>query len=518
MKKILFFIALFLVIFNGNSLYSATPATAQLQQNRSIDLITQPHFLKVFFNSTHCGWSSVREEQGSMGVITHLEDVLLTIEHNREVRSVSQITIYEDRNGHIRRHTEIYKENDQFVEKKDYHIDDNNQMSLTLTHADGSVQKQLFSLKEPLLGPHHLRTLFIQKQPFKANDVIHYYFFDFMLGVDGYYTLTYKTSSTHQIQGKACPVYQFNVKIQNMGHDFFGEDHYLANGLHFYNRLYLMTLVSERSFCSNLEQAKAQAQPIDFNENFTFAAPDLSSVFEQNPQTVYYTIKTTSEIVAKLRNDSIQSVSKTSKPDIWTLKITQKQPTEDMTFPYQGDDSEALQALQETITLDFNHPDIQNLKQKLQPHLKSVEDAYSAAQKISQFVMLYISDKNYEHIYDYASQVARNRSGDCTEHSVLATALCRSFGIPARPVFGLVYQQNSENPEQARMIGHQWFEVWINGQWYPLDPAQIQFSPKQIRVCHGNGELTDNLQLVKMFDYLRAITILDATLQPPKEK
>lgn len=518
MKKLFFLVALLLALFNGNTLFATSNTTEQVQPSDKHALITQPHFLKVFVNSSHCGWSSVREEQGSEGIITHLEDVLLTLEYGHKVRSVSQITICEDRNGHIRRYTEIYKENDQFVEKKDYHIDNANQMSLTLTHADGSVQKQLFSLKEPLLGPHRLRTLFIQKQPFKVNDVIHYYFFDFMLGVDGYYTLTYKTSSTHQIQGKTCPVYQFHVKIQNMGHDFFGEDHYLANGLHFYNRLYLMTLVSERSFCSNLEQAKAQAQPIDFNENFFAAAPDLSSVFEQNPQTVYYTIKTTLEIVAKLRNDSIQSVSKTSKPDIWILKISQKQPDEKMTFPYQGEDSEAKQALQETITLDFNHPDIQKLKQKLQPHLKSVEDAYSAAQKISQFVMLYIFDKNYEHIYDYASQVARNRSGDCTEHSVLATALCRSFGIPARPVFGLVYQQDSENPKQARMIGHQWFEVWINGQWYPLDPAQIQFSPKQIQICHGNGELSDNLQLVKMFDYLRSITILDATLQPPKEK
>ena len=68
-----------------------------------------------------------------------------------------------------------------------------------------------------------------------------------------------------------------------------------------------------------------------------------------------------------------------------------------------------------------------------------------------------------------ASEVARNLTGDCSEHAVLAAAMCRASGIPARVVVGLVYVTKHQG------FGyHMWDEVYINQRWVALDPTWDQ--------------------------------------------
>jgi len=63
-----------------------------------------------------------------------------------------------------------------------------------------------------------------------------------------------------------------------------------------------------------------------------------------------------------------------------------------------------------------------------------------------------------------AAEVAESRAGDCTEHAVLLAALARIHGIPSRVAIGLVYV------EAAGAFGyHMWTEVFLDGQWIPLD-------------------------------------------------
>lgn len=54
-------------------------------------------------------------------------------------------------------------------------------------------------------------------------------------------------------------------------------------------------------------------------------------------------------------------------------------------------------------------------------------------------VARHLRDKNMATAFGSASEAARTRSGDCTEHAVLLAALCRAAGIPARVASGLVY-------------------------------------------------------------------------------
>jgi hypothetical protein len=63
-----------------------------------------------------------------------------------------------------------------------------------------------------------------------------------------------------------------------------------------------------------------------------------------------------------------------------------------------------------------------------------------------------------------ALEVLRSRSGDCSEHAVLAAALCRAVGVPSRVVSGIVHAD-------GRFAYHMWIEVWAGGDWYALDPT-----------------------------------------------
>ena len=62
----------------------------------------------------------------------------------------------------------------------------------------------------------------------------------------------------------------------------------------------------------------------------------------------------------------------------------------------------------------------------------------------------------------------RSRAGDAEHHTVLYVALARASGLPARPVRGVVRVADRWRP-------HAWAEVWLAGQWLPVDPTTGQF-------------------------------------------
>jgi hypothetical protein len=92
------------------------------------------------------------------------------------------------------------------------------------------------------------------------------------------------------------------------------------------------------------------------------------------------------------------------------------------------------------------------------------KDAWRKAVAIERFVNRDITNKNFEHVFDSAAEVARTHEGDCTEHAVFLMALARAQGIPARAAVGLVYVAS----EQAFGY-HLWAEVYVAGRWIPVD-------------------------------------------------
>jgi transglutaminase-like putative cysteine protease len=94
------------------------------------------------------------------------------------------------------------------------------------------------------------------------------------------------------------------------------------------------------------------------------------------------------------------------------------------------------------------------------------KDAWAKAVKIERWVFQNISKKTFTEVFATADQAARSLEGDCTEHAMLAAAMCRAVGVPSRIAVGLVHV-----PNQRAMGFHMWMEVWVGGKWYALDPT-----------------------------------------------
>jgi hypothetical protein len=68
-----------------------------------------------------------------------------------------------------------------------------------------------------------------------------------------------------------------------------------------------------------------------------------------------------------------------------------------------------------------------------------------------------------------ADQVARTLRGDCRQHAFLTAAMCRAAGVPSRTAIGLCYATERGRPIMAF---HMWTEVYIQGQWVPIDATR----------------------------------------------
>lgn len=87
----------------------------------------------------------------------------------------------------------------------------------------------------------------------------------------------------------------------------------------------------------------------------------------------------------------------------------------------------------------INHEDERVRELAARAVRRAGDDPWDQAEACRAFVFKHIKNKNFGVAFATASEVARNASGDCSEHGVLLAALLRANGIPARIVSGLVY-------------------------------------------------------------------------------
>ncbi|MDX9804971.1 MAG: transglutaminase-like domain-containing protein, partial [bacterium] len=79
------------------------------------------------------------------------------------------------------------------------------------------------------------------------------------------------------------------------------------------------------------------------------------------------------------------------------------------------------------------------------------------------FVFRHIKNKNYSHGNLSAGEVLENRSGDCTEHATLLSALLKAAGIPVKMAYGVVLDDKGE------FMFHNWNEVYGDNGWMTVD-------------------------------------------------
>lgn len=154
--------------------------------------------------------------------------------------------------------------------------------------------------------------------------------------------------------------------------------------------------------------------------------------------------------------------------------------------------------------------------------VKSEKDAYQISKKLEKWVYENITNKDFSVNFANASYVYKQKTGDCTEHSILLASMLRAVGIPSKVVVGLLY---SNSPEKA-FVYHMWVKAYV-GKWVNLDPSfpNANFTPTHIALYESplnnlNDKTDIILKVIKSLSSFK-IDVLDYTdslKQTSKEK
>lgn len=135
-----------------------------------------------------------------------------------------------------------------------------------------------------------------------------------------------------------------------------------------------------------------------------------------------------------------------------------------------------------TPILQFRDPIMDGLLKRLNAPPGATR--WELAKRVTDFVFTWIAEKDLSVGFASASEVARNGKGDCTEHGVLAVALLRKLGVPARGVVGWA--------GLGEVLGlHFWVEVAIGQRWIPVDPTFDQAPASALRLKLATTDLAD---------------------------
>lgn len=134
--------------------------------------------------------------------------------------------------------------------------------------------------------------------------------------------------------------------------------------------------------------------------------------------------------------------------------------------------------------------------------------AWDKARAVEKWVNQNMKAAEFSQSMATADNVAKTLSGDCTEYAMLAAAMCRALGVPARTVLGLVY---TDDPGGRPFLAyHMWLEVYAEGQWLPLDPmfaAALRFAgvgPGHVKIADHSWH--EERSFAPLFPVLRVLT------------
>jgi transglutaminase-like putative cysteine protease len=158
-------------------------------------------------------------------------------------------------------------------------------------------------------------------------------------------------------------------------------------------------------------------------------------------------------------------------------------PAEAAELPVRGRPSpQDAPFLAATPLVQFNDPVFAGLVRRLGAPAGATR--WELAQRVTHFVFDWIRDKNYTVGFASAQEVARNPVGACSQHGILAVALLRRLGVPARAATGWIALGET-------LAVHFWVEAEIGGRWIPLDPTFDQAPASAYRIKLGTSDLAD---------------------------
>lgn len=118
--------------------------------------------------------------------------------------------------------------------------------------------------------------------------------------------------------------------------------------------------------------------------------------------------------------------------------------------------------------LEADDPLIRKLAERAVRH--AGDDPAQRAEALRAAVHELLTEKGLDTAFATASETARTRAGDCSEHAVLLAAMLRAQGIPSRVAVGLVYA-DSFLGRKGIFGWHMWTQALIDGRWVDFDPT-----------------------------------------------
>lgn len=122
--------------------------------------------------------------------------------------------------------------------------------------------------------------------------------------------------------------------------------------------------------------------------------------------------------------------------------------------------------------------------------LPATATAWDKARAVEAWVHANMRQVEFSQAMGTCKNTARELSGDCTEHAMLAAGMCRALGIPSKTALGLVYAPAKDGG--ATLAYHMWFEVYADGGWLALDAIMGLGSvgPGHVKItdAHWDGE------------------------------
>lgn len=237
-------------------------------------------------------------------------------------------------------------------------------------------------------------------------------------------------------------------------------------------------IIKASVFKSTREKAMATGAPVEmFLQTFVKA----KGLVAKEARRVKYRLRVPADAKMKLPNfpnTDMQTFKRVSDYEA-TLEVART----DWDKLKTSKDNGAPQAdfLKPSLVLDINNRLIKRLARRA---VGEEKDTVAQADALRNFVTKYITEKSLGVGFATATEVAKNRRGDCTEHGVLLAALARAVGIPARGASGLIDIPAGFKVQGLQFGYHMWTQVYINGKWVDLDAAmrQTDCAPTHIAV------------------------------------
>ena len=130
------------------------------------------------------------------------------------------------------------------------------------------------------------------------------------------------------------------------------------------------------------------------------------------------------------------------------------------------------------------------------------KDPWEKAKRIEKWVKANM-EYNPGVVFGTASQVAKDRQGDCRQHAMLTAAMCRAAGVPSRTALGLVYATDRE--KGPILAFHMWTEVFVRNQWLGLDATLGQGSIGATHIKVADHSWYETQTLAPLLPVLRVV-------------